>query len=241
MVRNMSNEADTGYHSLNKDSKHEDWKETAADYHEEHDGRGEVLVIDGHPVMEQWEQPYMEKLAEVATRRGGKVLEVGFGLGLSASQVQRFEIDEHIIIEANDGVIARGKEWAKKQPNKVTFKQGLWQDVVASLEDESLDGVLYDTYPLNEEEQHTHQFAFLKMVQPKLKKGGILTYCNLTSIGVLKGEHEEWSDLWEQTQLPYLEDCGFKTMRFETFDIEVPDSCDYYAGHTAALVPIVEP
>jgi hypothetical protein len=29
------------------------------------------------------------------------------------------KIDEHVIIEANAGVIKRGEQWAKDQPNKV--------------------------------------------------------------------------------------------------------------------------
>merc|ERR1712194_149727 len=192
--------------------------------------------------MEQWEKPYMEELARVATSQGGKVLEVGFGLGLSASAVQRCEkVEEHIIIEANAGVVEHGKKWAESQPHKVTFKHGLWQDVVASLEDESLDGVLYDTYPLNKAEQHTHQFDFLKQIMPKIKKGGVLTYCNLTSIGVLKGEHKEWEALWKETQVPHIEKCGYKTMSYTTFSITAPATCDYYAGHTEALVPKLHP
>lgn len=239
MTMPTSSEDATGYNGLKEDSKHEDWNQLKADYHEGGD-RGEVLVIDGHPVMEQWEKPYMEKLAEVATSKGGKVLEVGFGLGLSATAVQRYDIEEHIIIEANAGVIERGKEWAKTQPHKVTFLHGLWQDKVAELPDGALDGVLYDTYPLNKEEQHTHQFDFIGKIKNKIKPGGVLTYCNLTSIGVLKGEHKEWEDLWVKTQVPHIEKIGFPKYSYTTFDITAPASCDYYAGHTAALVPKLE-
>ena len=62
---------------------------------------------------------------------------------LSANAVQRYDIEEHIIIEANSDVIERGKKWADKQPHKVTFLHGLWQDKVAEIPEGALDGVLY--------------------------------------------------------------------------------------------------
>ena len=46
------------------------------------------LTILGAPVMEDWELPYMEALADVACHAGGRVLEVGYGLGLSAQAIE---------------------------------------------------------------------------------------------------------------------------------------------------------
>src|SRR3990172_7148878 len=62
------------------------------------------LEICGHPVMERWEESYMKDLAEIATRHGGKVMEIGFGLGISAAFIQQHPIEEHVIVEANRDV-----------------------------------------------------------------------------------------------------------------------------------------
>jgi len=231
----------TGYHAMPENQyggNKNQWEKINADYHDGGAGFGEVLKIDGHPVMEEWEHPYMKELGRVATSHGGKVLEVGFGLGLSATAIQSYTIDEHLIIEANDGVIKRGKEWAKKQPNKVTFMHGLWQDVVSKIPDNSVDGILYDTYPLTKEEQHVHQFDFIRQAFRILKPGGVLTYCNLTSIGVLIGDTKgDWEKMWTQYQVPHLKDIGFASFKYELVKVTPPASCEYYGGHTHALLP----
>ncbi|CAE7039824.1 GATM [Symbiodinium sp. CCMP2592] len=201
----------------------------------------ERLDIEGHPVMQRWETPYMGKLAEVATRNGGRVVEVGFGMAISAKAVQSYPIEEHIILEANRDVFKRLEDFAKGATSKVTpMGPELWQTSIKRIPDNSVDGILYDTYPLNKEEQHTHQFDFLREARRILKPGGIMTYCNLTSLGVLRHEYASWDELFEATQKPHLLAAGYHAdeLLVEAFPVEPPKDCEYYS-HDTAMVPII--
>jgi len=246
-------------------------------YIEAIDERGNMLEIDGHEVMQQWETPYMQALAKEAMapfnkETSGVILEVGLGLGLSARQIQKCALDQkaqmtHIIIEGNGKVIeqegARFREDIGEDAfSRVKFINAMWQDAVADLEDESIDAVLYDPYPNTAAEQHVHQHLFIKAIFPKLKPGARLVYCNLTSLGVLRGDYDmpedgphgkaltreqSWGLVWDKTQKHHLEKIGFSELSYSLFEFPLgwhmmpggypPKNCNYYSWNQG-LVPL---
>lgn len=184
------------------------------------------LKICGHPVMERWETGYMKKLARLVTIGGGTILEVGFGLGIAASFIQQAQIERHIIIEANKQVFARVRLFASRSVIEVKSILGFWQERIEEIKTGSISGILFDTYPLFEQEIHCNHFSFFKHAFRVLKTGGVFTYYS---------DEENW---FSKQHLFYLRQAGFSKIGGQVCQVKPPIDCQYWRSSTI-LAPLI--
>jgi guanidinoacetate N-methyltransferase len=196
------------------------WRDAPAYYD------GHTLTIEGHPVMADWETEYMRELATIATRAGGTVLEVGFGMGISARFVQAQDIREHIIIEANRQVHDYATAFAKEARVRTRALLGMWESVTPLFPDGSVTGILFDTYPLSEEEIHKNHFKFFPEAYRLLTPGGVLTYYS--------DEAEDFSNEHREA----LYDAGFRCIDKRICMVYPPADCLYWRSPTI-VAPII--
>ncbi|CAH8280952.1 unnamed protein product, partial [Arabidopsis lyrata] len=105
-----------------------------------------LMDSESKGVMMAWEKPLMEAHAKAICINGGHILNVGFGMGLVDTAIQRYNPSKHTIIEAHPEVYKRMIEsgWGEKENVEIVF--GRWQDVLDKLDDDSFDGIFFDTY-----------------------------------------------------------------------------------------------
>ena len=104
-------------------------------YYYKKDENGKDILTDVNSqeqVMMEWEKPYMEAMVE-KLNPSGDVLEIGFGMGYSANAIQKFDINSHTIIEDDENVLKKLKEWAPLQKHKVNIIEGCWQTHLPSM------------------------------------------------------------------------------------------------------------
>ena len=128
-----------------------------------------ILAEGGTLIMARWEAPMMKYHAEVVCRRGGDILEIGFGLGISAQYIQEQNINSHTIIEPHPELAENARIWSESKSN-ITIVEADWYDVVDTLK--TYDGVFYDA------EFDKHMFEFYSIIKQKIKPNGIFTFFN---------------------------------------------------------------
>ena len=94
-------------------------------------------------VMMDWEHPIMSASAAYVTQNGGDILEIGFGMGISAGYMHSHSISSHTIVENHPQVIEKLKTWSSGKSN-VTIVSRSWQEVTASLG--RFDGIFMDDF-----------------------------------------------------------------------------------------------
>lgn len=187
------------------------------------------LKIKNFQVMQAWEEPYMEMLAEIVSQNGGTVLEIGFGMGISSYYIQKInKIDLHIIIEAHPDIAKYAMKMFRKEigNERIIIINSFWENIVSYLKHEGFDGILFDTSPLDQEVKFYHFFPFFKEAYKLLKKGGIFTY--------FSDEAKKFSS----KHLKELHKAGFRNISFKICKVNPPKSCRYWK-HNTIIAPIV--
>ena len=135
-----------------------------------------IKIPDEHRdgiVMHKGEKSLMRKLAEIATKNGGDILEIGFGMHLSADGVQSNpNVTSHTIIEVHPEIYKHALSWAKNKPNTEIIL-GDWIDILPTL-DKKFDGVLHDTH------LDTNLSKFLDYIKPNCKSNTIVAFFEYT-------------------------------------------------------------
>jgi len=159
-------------------------------------------------VMHRGELSLMQKLAEIATQNGGDILEIGFGLHLSADAIQSNPlVTSHTIIEVHPEIYSHAVEWAKTRPN-VKVLLGDWITVLPTL-NQKFDGVLHDTH------LDKNLDKFLEYIKPNCKDRTVVAFFALPVKDTrVNGYLHQLSEEEYQT-LPYRRHLAFKTNQFE--------------------------
>jgi len=129
-------------------------------------------------VMERWEEPIIKKHVELLNVKDKDVLEIGFGMGISASMIQEGQPKSHTIIECHPQVINYFMTTYEHR-DKIKLIPDFWQNVINSIG--NFDCILFDTY-LDKPEQ------FFELVDNILREDGKFTYFHWENF------HKQYSD-----------------------------------------------
>jgi predicted GH43/DUF377 family glycosyl hydrolase len=163
-----------------------------------------------HQVMMGWEKPYMEYSIEKLNPYGS-VLEIGFGLGYSATCIcKNLNVTEYTVIECSPTVWEKFEEWEQTQQRvglKINLVKGRWQDVLYTLG--VFDCIYFDDYNF---EGDTHRFK--TFINHSIKSH--------VKIGTRVSNYSTINET-EATD-PCI------SFQCYTFDIEIPKDCHYARG-----------
>lgn len=168
--------------------------------------------VHEYELMGSYQEPYMKKLAEIVTRNGGNILNIGYGLGIIDNEIEKKRktgsIQKHFVIEINNHIANKAREKA----DLIVFS-GSYKERIKDIPDNTLDAVVYDGFPLSEKDIHRDGVTFLKVVAEsgKLKKGAIITF-----FADVCGE-------FSKEFISYITELGFDFENLEQVKITPPD------------------
>lgn len=153
------------------------------------------LTGEKYEVMMDWEDELMRESANYICQNGGDILEIGFGMGISANYIQSHNIKSHTIVENHPDIIPKLIEWANDKPN-VIIVVGSWYDRLDDLG--VYDGIFYDTYG------DEHSYHFPESINELTKSGSLLTF---------------WNSFSEEKNI-----FGFDNVEYDIYDVSPPEN-----------------
>jgi hypothetical protein len=172
--------------------------------------------LKGDYVMHKGEKSLMCKLAEIATMNGGDILEIGFGMHLSADAVQSNPtVTSHTIIEVHPEIYKHALIWAKNKPNTKIIL-GDWINILPTIS-VKFDGILHDTH------HDENILKFLDYVKPNCKEGTIVSFFAFPTLDTRFNSYRHKLNPIELETLPYSNNKTFRynyELKYTTFDGE---------------------
>ncbi|MFN0122949.1 MAG: class I SAM-dependent methyltransferase [Blastocatellia bacterium] len=190
------------------------------------------LLLQGHQVMQAWEHRIMEAMAANITETHGDVLEIGFGMGISATYILENGVRSYTVVEPNHAVVKAFEKWRESYPaTPVRLLHGTWQQLSGQFE--QYDGVLFDPYFVSEPdsvevESTTGVGSFLPLVIPHLREGGAMTYFT-REIDSLSRPHQ-------RMLFKYFRSVEMKKIS----DLVPPDDCNYWWADSMMVVRAIK-
>ena len=180
------------------------------------------LQVGDFQVMQRWEEPLMLAMAKEAMRDGGDMLEIGFGMGISAGMMMQLGPASYTVIEAHPQLAARARAEGADQPAPVTVHEGFFQDVAPALTDR-FDGILFDPYPITKDEWWSFHLTFAPVAKQLLRPGGTFVY--------FTGQTSSFDQEHARVLLDLFDDVHL----FRVNGLEPPADCDYWGDDHMVL------
>jgi hypothetical protein len=159
---------------------------------------------NNHTIMHRCETKISKRMSEIVTQNGGDILELGFGMHISADFIlTNPNVTSYTVIEIHPQQYERALEWAKTKTIPINVILGNWTDVLPLI-DKKFDGVYFDT------DTDDKLPFFMDKVKPNCKEGTILSFyayfkhdarLNSEIIHFTDEEVETWPDSWKKHRL----------------------------------------
>lgn len=201
------------------------------------DKNSKDIILDStqkHQIMMEWEKPYMEACIQ-KLQPFGDVLEVGFGLGYSATEIQKFPINSYTVIECDKKTYQRALEWKKQYNHQINIIFDRWENVYKTLP--KYDCAFFDDYDIETINLCNvnlfipcRNIDFINKIKYNLKNHFKFSfYCAINSKNIIQYK-KQWGK--------FLKNYKFK-INFEEYEIEVPKNCNYILDQTL-YCPLIE-